>query len=110
MFEGIPRYGRLPTWCQYSGLGRSISLEMLDAGVLTFVEIEGAGEHGRSQKWIDIHHGLKLLDQAAQAKTSVAIPSEQRARDLARKARLREAKRALKRAEQRRQREEQPAT
>ena len=97
MFDDVPRYGRIPTWCRYSGLGRSLSIEMVQGGVLPVVEIEG-------RKWIDIHAGLRLLDEAAQAKTPVVIPGEHRTRELERKARIREAARAAQRAAQRRKR------
>jgi hypothetical protein len=93
MFEGVPHFGPLSVWCRHSGIGRSLSIEMVEAGTLPVVEIEG-------RKWIDIHAGLALLHEAAQTKAPVAIPGEHRTRALARKAAWREARRAERRTEQ----------
>jgi hypothetical protein len=93
MFEGIPHFGSVTEWCRHSGLGRSLSLEMVEAGTLPVVVIE-------ARRWVDIHAGLTFLHEAAQSKSPVAIPGEHRTRELARKARLREARRAERRAAQ----------
>ncbi len=91
MFEGVPHFGSLRVWCNVSGLGRSYSLELIEAGVLPTVEIE-------NRRWIDVWAGLRLLHEAAETKTPVGIPSALRQAELARKRGLREDKRAAARA------------
>jgi hypothetical protein len=89
--RGIPHFGSVTTWCEVSGMGRSLSLEMLDAKSLVSVEIEG-------RRWVDIWASLAKLHEAAQAGTPVNIPGPGRAEELARKQRMNETRRANMRA------------
>lgn len=97
MFENIPHFGPFSAWCRHSGMGRSLSIEMANAGTLPTVTIEG-------RQWIDIHAGLTMLHEAAKARTPVHIPGEERQIELARKAKMRAERRAQARAIGRRNR------
>jgi hypothetical protein len=80
-------FGTMGAWVQASGLGRTLSIELADAGVLPTVVIE-------NRRWVDIWGGLAVLHGAAYAGEVVAVPGEARARELARKARIRAKVRA----------------
>jgi len=77
-----PHFGTMGDWTQTSGLGRTLSNELADAGVLPTVMIG-------NRRWINIWAGLALFHEATNTKQTIAVPGETRERELARKAELR---------------------
>lgn len=80
--NGVKHFGTMSDWTRTSGLGRSLSIELVRADVIPSVLIG-------NRPWIDIWGGLALLHEAAFTRQPIAVPGEARARELARKAELR---------------------
>jgi hypothetical protein len=85
----VPQLGTIDEWCRASGLGRSLSIELINADVLPSVMIG-------NRRWVNIWGGLALLHDATNARRVIAVPGEARARELARKAELRAKARQAK--------------
>jgi hypothetical protein len=91
--EIIPLYGSITDAATLYGFGRSFVIELIRGGVLRTVDIEG-------RPFVALREGAQRLRQAQITGERIIIHGEHRARELARKARLREAKRAQTRAAQ----------
>jgi hypothetical protein len=87
----IPLYGSISDAATLYGFGRSFIIELIRGCVLRTVDIEG-------RRFVALREGAQRLQQAEITGERIIIAGEHRAQELARKSRLREAKRAQRRA------------
>jgi hypothetical protein len=87
----IPLYGSISDAATLYGFGRSFVIELIRGGVLRTVDIEG-------RRFVALREGAQRLQQAEITGERIIIAGEHRGQELARKARMREAKRAERRA------------
>jgi hypothetical protein len=95
--EDIPLYGSRGDAKRWFGFGYPLIDDLIRVEIFRTVDIEG-------RKYIALREGAERLAAAVASGERITLATPQREAELARKAKLREAKRTEQRAEQRRKR------
>ena len=65
--QRLPRYAPVPDWCALSGVGRTVTYELIGAGRLKAIKLG-------SRTLIDVWHGIEMLDALPSAEIRVGRP------------------------------------